>query len=98
MSHQVDFTCLNTAAEWNGHLAYGELAWKVIAGNRPYFVSREPVATHLELLDENGFDVVRLIRGERAGGISRRQLAPRWRGISDEDLRTQTAFIVSRRR
>src|SRR5881394_2379694 len=79
MSHQVDFTCLNTASEWNGHLAYGELAWKVIAGKRPYFVSREPVSTHLELLDAHGFHVVQIIRGKRAGGISRRQLAPRWR-------------------
>jgi hypothetical protein len=98
MSHQVDFTCLNTAAEWNGHLAYGELSWKVIAGNRPYFVSREPLATHLDLLDAHGFDVVQLIRGKKAGGIGRQQLAPRWRRISDEDLETQSAFIVARRR
>jgi hypothetical protein len=84
--------------EWNGHRAYGEFTWKVIAGRRPYFVSREPVATHLTLLDRHGFEVVNLIRGKQAGGISRRQLAPRWRGISDEDLETQTAFIVCRRR
>jgi SAM-dependent methyltransferase len=98
MSHQVDFTCLNTAAEWNGHLAYGDLAWKVIAGKRPYFVGRQPLTAHLECLDAHGFDVVQLIRGKRAGGIGRHQLAPRWRGISDEDLETQSAFIVTRRR
>jgi SAM-dependent methyltransferase len=98
MSHQVDFSALNTAAEWNGHRAYSELAWKVMTGNRPYFVSRETVTKHLELLDANGFDVVQVIRGKRAGGISRHQLAPRWRGISDDDLATETAFIVSRKR
>ena len=31
------------------------------------------------------------------GGITRAQLAPRWRGISDDDLATQTGFIISRR-
>ena len=98
MSHQVDFTSLETADEWNGHRAYSELAWKVIAGKRPYFVNREPVATHLRILDSKGFDVVKLIRGEREGGIARSRLAPRWRGISDEDLATQTAFFVCRRR
>jgi hypothetical protein len=61
-------------------------------------VSRETVTKHLELLDANGFDVVQVIRGKRAGGISRHQLAPRWRGISDDDLATETAFIVSRKR
>jgi len=98
MSHQIDFNCLNTAAEWNGHHAYGELAWKLIAGKRPYFVSREPFATHLALLERHGFDVVQLIRGKKAGGIDRRRLAPRWRDISDEDLATQSGFIVCRRR
>jgi SAM-dependent methyltransferase len=97
MSHQVDFTCLGTAAEWNGHRAYGDLAWKVIRGRRPYFVNREPLATHLKLLDAAGFEV-QLLRGRKEGGITRAQLAPRWRGISDEDLATQTGFFVCRRR
>jgi hypothetical protein len=98
MSHQIDFTCLETATEWNGHRAYGELAWKLIAGKRPYFVSREPLATHVRLIDAHGFDVVRVIRGRREGGIRREQLAPRWRGISDEDHATETGFIIARRR
>lgn len=98
MSHQVDFTCLGTAAEWNGHRAYGELAWKVIRGRRPYFVNREPVATHLRVLENLGCEVVQVLRGSKQGGITREQLAPRWRGISDEDLATQTCFIVARRR
>jgi len=97
MSHQVDFTCLGTAAEWNGHRAYGDLAWKVIRGRRPYFVNREPLATHLKLLDAAGFEV-QLLRGRKEGGIARAKLAPRWRGISDEDLATQTGFFVCRRR
>jgi hypothetical protein len=98
MSHQIDFTSLGTADEWNGHRAYSELAWKIIAGRRPYFVNREPLATHLATIEANGFDVVKLIRGYETGGISRAQLAPRWRRISDEDLATQTGFIIARKR
>jgi hypothetical protein len=98
MSHQLDMTALGTADEWNGHRAYSDLAWKIIAGKRPYFVNREPLATHLELIRANGFDVVELIRGTRPGGIARDELAPRWNGISDEDLATETAFIIARRR
>jgi hypothetical protein len=98
MSHQIDFTCLGTADEWNGHRAYGELAWKVIAGRRPYFVNREPLATHLATLERHGFELMHLTRGRMEGGITRAQLAPRWRGISDDDLATQTGFIITRRR
>jgi SAM-dependent methyltransferase len=98
MSHQVDFTCLGTAAAWNGHRAYGDLAWKVIRGRRPYFVNREPVATHVELLQRAGFRVVRVLRGRKEGGIGRHELAPRWQGISDEDLATRTGFFIVQRR
>lgn len=97
MTHQVDFTSLNTTDEWNGHRGYGELAWKIIAGRRPYFVSREPPSSYVDLLRRHGFEVVDLIRGTREGGITRSQLAPRWQGISDEDLATQTAFFIARR-
>jgi hypothetical protein len=70
----------------------------VICGNRPYFMNREPLARHLALLDAHGFDVVNVIRGRHDGGIRREQLAPRWRSISDDDLSTQTGFIITRRR
>jgi SAM-dependent methyltransferase len=98
MSHHVDFTCLGTSKEWNGHRAYSDFLWKVVSGKRPYFVNREPLQTHLDVLGKCGFDVVRMIRGTRPDGITRSQLAPRYRGISDDDLATQTGFMVSRKR
>jgi SAM-dependent methyltransferase len=98
MSHHIDFTCLGTAREWNGHRAYSDFAWSIVKGNRPYFVNREPAQTHLDILDRVGFDVVRFMRGRREGGITRAQLAPRYRGISDDDLATRSGFMMSRRR
>jgi SAM-dependent methyltransferase len=97
MSHQVDFTSLDTTPEWNGHRRYGELAWKLIAGRRAYFVNREVLSTHLELIHDAGLDIVHVIRGERQGGLTRKELAPRWRSCSKEDLRTQTGFVIARR-
>ena len=98
MSHQIDFTSLETTPEWNGHRRYGELAWKVISGRRRYFVNREVLTTHLRIMSRHGFDVVHVIRGLRQGGLTRAQLAPRWRQCSDEDLATQTGFVIARRR
>jgi SAM-dependent methyltransferase len=98
MSHQVDFTANGTAAEWNGHLAYGELAWKIVLGRRPYFINRAPVAEHLRLLDAHGFDLVHVIRARGEGGIRRDELARRWRTMSDDDFTTRNAFIIARKR
>ena len=98
MSHQVDCTSLGTAVEWNGHLAYGELTWRMIRGRRPYFVNRQPIAEYVPMLEEAGFDVLEMQRGRRPGGLTRSQLAPRFRAMSDDDLTTQSAFIVARRR
>jgi hypothetical protein len=98
MSHQIDLTSLGTADEWNGHRAYSDLAWKMMAGKRPYFVNREPLATHLALIERSGFEVVKVIREMRRDGIARDALAPRWRGISDEDHATETAFVMARKR
>lgn len=97
MSHQVEFSALGTAEGWNGHLAYGETTWKLIAGRRPYFVSREPASTHLELMQKHGFEVKLFLRAMRDDGLPREKLAPRWRGLSDEDLTTWNVFVVARK-
>jgi len=61
MSHHIDFTSLNTTPEWNGHRRFGEITWKLIEGNRPYFVNRETLDGHLELMRRNGFEIVDVI-------------------------------------
>ena len=50
MSHQIDFSCPG-GVPWNHHWAYGPFAWKLIRGNRPYYVNRVPLSEYLRLLD-----------------------------------------------
>ena len=61
-------------------------------------MNREVLTTHLALMQRIGFDIVHVTRGERQGGLARNELAARWRACSDEDLRTQTGFVIARRR
>lgn len=98
MSHQLDFTSHGVTPEWNGHLGFSEPAWKIVAGRRPFFVRRQILSMHLELLEQHGFDVVTLIRGPSTGGLLRAQLAPRWRAIAEDDLGCSRAFLVARKR
>jgi hypothetical protein len=99
MSHQIDLTSHEITPEWNGHRRYGEIMWRLVSGRRGHFVNREPAGTHLRLIAEAGFDIVDAIRGfRRHGGISRAEHAKRWRSFSDEELATQTLFVIARRR
>ena len=99
MSHQIDLTSLEITPEWNGHRRYGDLAWKIISGRRPCFINREPAGTHLRVIEESGFEIIDAIRGfRRHGGISRAEHAERFRSFSDEDLATQSLFVIARRR
>ena len=93
MSHQVDFGCHETAGFWNGHWAYTDFLWKLIRGNRPYFLNREPHSTHIRFLKDSGFDVVLDVKGTNTSGIQREQLAPKFRNMSDDDLTTSDTFL-----
>jgi SAM-dependent methyltransferase len=95
MSHQIDFRCHGLASEWNGHWAYSDFTWKIIKGKRPYVINREPHSVHLILQKEIGFKIIADLRVKEKTGLERKQLAKKFRAISDEDLTISTAHVVS---
>jgi hypothetical protein len=93
MSHQIDFKSHGTATRWNGHWSYSDRSWKVIRGRRPYLLNRLPLSAHVRMLEAAGFEIVQCLTVTSDAGIERRSLAPRFRDLSDEDLRTSGAFV-----
>jgi len=93
MSHQIDFRCHGTAEKWNGHWAYSDLRWKMIKGRRPYLLNRETHSRHIDLLKETGFRIVGDTAIKSPSGLSRRELAARFRNMPEDDLTTSGAFI-----
>jgi hypothetical protein len=101
MIHSMDFRNLGLSQEWNGHWQYADLTWKLIRGNRPYLINREPLSTHVNLLKKIGFTVVDIIKkdtfnfDEHVGSIERKRLAPKFKNMSDEDFTTTSATIIA---
>jgi hypothetical protein len=93
MSHQIDFKCHTTAKEWNGHWAYSDFVWGLIRGKRPYLLNRQPHSAHINLLQKIGFEVVCDVKIKDTSGIQRKQLATRFKNMSDDDLTTSGSFI-----
>lgn len=97
VSHQIDFKCHNTAAEWNGHWTYSDLEWRLIHGKRVYLLNRAPHSAHLRLLQGEGFEVVCDKVARRVSLIGPDQLSRRFRGMSADDLTASGAFIQARK-
>ena len=95
MSHQIDYRCHGKADTWNGHWTYSDFTWKVVVGRRAYLLNRVPHSSQLAMLKRNGFDVVseRLVRS--ASSLQKRQLAARFRDLSQDDLTTSGAYLVA---
>jgi SAM-dependent methyltransferase len=97
MSHSIDFSSHNVTRTWNGHWTLGDRAWRLVRGDRPYLINREPLSRHLALLKEYGLDVVKV--ESRSDAVSRSfRRARRFRSLSDDDVRTRGAFVVARAR
>lgn len=98
MSHQIDFKSHGLSPDWNGHWVYPDPVWRLIRGKRPYLLNREPCSTHFRLLSETGFEVIAEERFIAPTRLARRQLASRYRGLSDDDLTTAGVFLVAQKR
>ena len=93
MSHEIDFKSIGTTTEWNGHWACSDIAWGLVAGRRRLQINREPHSTHITLLKRAGFRIVTDERTVQPSGIARLQLAPRFKQLTDDDLKTSSALI-----
>jgi hypothetical protein len=97
MSHQIDFKCHGLSKRWNGYRACSEGMWKLTLGKRPFMINRHPPSEHLTYLREAGFEIVTHKRHLRSDGITRDELAPKWKNISDEDLNTSGLYVIARK-
>jgi len=95
MSHEIDFKCHGSADEWNDHWTYSDILWKFMRGKRPWFINRQPHSVHLDMLKRAGFKVLCDDPHLSDSRIDKNSVARSLRNITDDDLVTSSAFIVS---
>jgi hypothetical protein len=98
MSHEIDFKSHGSAKKWNGHWAYSDTIWKIIKGDRRYFLNRQALRSHLMQIQQEGFEIIHIVRRRKEEGIRREKLCRKMREISDDDLVTSSAYILARKR
>lgn len=97
LSHQIDFRSHGTAKQWNGHWGYSDFQWNLLKGKRTWLINREPLSTHLRIVESKLFELCTIKRVENTLGLRRHQLAIRYKKMSDEDLHTSGAFIQAKK-
>jgi SAM-dependent methyltransferase len=97
MSHQIDLKSHGTAAAWNGHWAYSDTLWRIVRGRRLYLINRAPASAHRAAIRAAGFTIAAEQPVWRDDGLPRTRLAPRFRSLADEDLKTAGLFVIARR-
>lgn len=96
MAHDIDFSALGSANNWNGHWAYSDLLWNALCGHRRYrLTNRQPHSAHVGILRALGLAIVCDEPIRDHSGLKRDRLAPRFAALTDEDLVTRTAFIIA---
>ena len=97
-SHVIDYRSHGTSRRWNGHWTYSDAAWRFVRGGRPFLLNRLTHTDHLELVAASRFDIVADVRTRAATEVSRDELAPRFRAMSEDDLNTCGALLQAVRR
>ncbi len=93
LSHEIDFKSAGLTSEWNGHWSCPDALWRLTAGRRRHKLNREPHSTHISLIERAGCRVLCDERIVRPSQITRAQLAPRFRRLTEQDLTTSSALI-----
>ena len=103
ISNQIDFESHGLSDEWNGHWSFSDLTWKLMKGNRPYLINREPLSKHLKAIQDAGFEIISVLPVKTfpsdayTGTIERSKLAKKFRNMPEEDFTTTSAYILARK-
>lgn len=95
MSHSIDFKCHRTTKSWNGHRTYSEFEWKIVKGGRMFLINRLPYSVHRELQKKHGFKILKELPVTMANHIKKNRFSQRFRDLSEEDMTTSEAYMLS---
>jgi hypothetical protein len=95
MAHVIDFSSLGSSKVWNGHWTYSSLEWKLFSVGKKMMLNRSYVALHKAYLEKYKFDLLNIFIYKKEEGYSQNQLAKEFRHLSNDDVKTYAAYMLS---
>lgn len=63
--HDIEYHSHGLSKEWNDHKKFKNFTWKIILGNRPYFLNRISHSEHEKIINNYGFKIIHSERNIR---------------------------------
>lgn len=96
ISHEIDFKSHGTSRQWYGHWCFGDRAWRIVRGNRPYFLNRQPLSFHLRCIKNAGLTISYVQRQTNPVDF-KEYLARPFSELDNYDLETSSAYVIARK-
>lgn len=97
-AHVIDFSSLGITKTWNGHWSFSDREWKHYSYKKNMLLNRAPYTSHKELLESINFEIIHADKYFKANNLKRDQLGESFKGMSDEDLSTHAAYVLSKKK
>lgn len=97
ISHCVDFRSHGLFPGWNGHWTASPQQREDLAKSNPFLINYQPLSAHINIIKHNGFEIIKVIRSSSKNNLTRDQLGADFKDLSDEDLNTETAWIIAKK-
>ncbi|WP_111683816.1 methyltransferase domain-containing protein [Winogradskyella tangerina] len=97
MSHSIDFSSIGLTKNWNSHWTFSDLEWKIMKAGKDFIITRRPFSFYLTQNEDHGFKVLEHKVRTRKNSLAHHQLARAFRDLSDSDMETCGAYILSQK-
>lgn len=94
MSHRIDFKSMNTTKLWNEHWTLNTSEWHIVTGGRS-LINREPLSTHLKLLEEYDFEFIHKALVSKENTLSVEDLTDDFKHLDQTDLTTSGLYYFA---
>lgn len=97
MSHSIDLSSIGLTKNWNGHWTFSDLEWKLMKAGKDFIISRRPFSFYIAQNKDHDFNILSQRTRTRTSTITSNQLARPFKDLSDLDIQTSGAYILSQK-
>jgi len=94
ISHTIDFKSMNTTKLWNQHWTLNKSEWNIITGGMN-LINREPLSTHLRLLEKYDFKIIYKVPVIKTNTLSVENLSDDFKHLDHNDLTTSGYYYFA---
>ena len=95
MSHSIDLSSIGLTKNWNSHWTFSDLEWKLMKVGRDFIITRRPFSTYIDHHKKYSFKILERKFVTQENKLHNDQLASAFKDLSESDIKTSDAYLLS---